>query len=186
MVADSSTVLVFEITNDASDMADPTEGSNGYKESPNVGGTVYQLSAVGDGISELDTTSYVQYVDGLYGGSTTTSMDVAGAPTVSVGAPQYATGYIGGRLNVNNTYADEEAATGLHTGGANYLMGDGHVKWFMAQQVSSGQNAVASDCYQSGDGADGNNATVTDCTGYANNQAAGTSDSHFGATFSAT
>lgn len=186
MVADSSTVLAFEITGDAADMTDPSEGTNGYLAAP-VGkntGTTFQLSAVGDGISSGDGTRFTQNVDGLYGTWTAGGTK----PTASTGTPQYATGFLGNTLNVNNTYGDEEAATGLHTGGANYLLGDGHVKFLLPQNVSSGQNAVASDCaaLPNGKGDNGVAAGAGDCTGSANNQAAGTSDSSWAATFSAT
>lgn len=185
MVADSSTVMAFEITGDQADMTDPSEGTNGYLAAPAGANATYQLSAVGDGMGNpTDDSNSVVNVDGLYGTWTAGGTK----PTASTGTPQYATGFLGGRLNVNNSYGDEESATGLHTGGANFLFGDGHVKFALPQQVSSGQNAVASDCAQGNNAASdsGVKSGVGDCTGVTGNEAAGTSDSSFVGTFSAT
>ena len=42
---------------------------------------------------------------------------------------------------------------GRHNGGANYLMGDGHAKWFRGETVSSGSSAVnETDAQTSGTG----------------------------------
>jgi prepilin-type processing-associated H-X9-DG protein len=40
--------------------------------------------------------------------------------------------------------ASYSGVQGLHTGGSNYLMADGHVKWFQGQQVSGGLTAPSS------------------------------------------
>jgi len=51
---------------------------------------------------------------------------------------KYDTGtMLGMTATPNNTY-------GRHTNGTNFLMGDGHVKWFQPGQVSSGINATTS------------------------------------------
>jgi prepilin-type processing-associated H-X9-DG protein len=42
----------------------------------------------------------------------------------------------------------------VHTGGSNYLLADGHVKWFQGQKVSSGGNSGSSSTANTG-GADG-------------------------------
>jgi len=56
----------------------------------------------------------------------------------------YATGLFGNisapgayGLNQNGTYL---APTGRHSGGSNYLLGDGHTKWFPASSVSAGDD----------------------------------------------
>ncbi len=61
------------------------------------------------------------------------------------GAPAYATGPIG-----NNTTLGGTAA---HTGGANYVCADGHVKWLSPGQVSSGWNAPVATDYENQQGA---------------------------------
>jgi prepilin-type processing-associated H-X9-DG protein len=51
----------------------------------------------------------------------------------------YATGPIGGCSSLLMT----ASATGVHTGGANYLAADGHVKWLRPNLVSGGNTAAA-------------------------------------------
>ena len=67
-----------------------------------------------------------------------------------------------------------------HFDGANYLMIDGHVKWFKGSSVSPGSVAMAESCNQGGVPA------VADCNGGAANagMAAGTGSSTYAVTFS--
>jgi len=85
------------------------------------------------------------------------------------GAGRYNMGNIGSPPSTGNGSLQ---ATGLHTDGANYLLADGHAKWFRPASVSPGNTAV----------------TATDAQwsqGVAfNNNAAGTQVSKFSATFS--
>jgi len=183
--APAGTVMVVEITGVQADLSDPTEGTL-------VGGKAYagpsgskMMSAVADGMTgtnssgaEAGTTA----IDGLF---SVFAVAGTGTPT-SAGdandAEQYDTGNIGGRWVTPGTNpSDFAAATGRHTDGANYLAGDGHVKYELPSKVSSGQNATAADCAQ---GAADNFGSGADCGAIAKNQAAGTSDSNFALTFS--
>ncbi|MDR3707061.1 MAG: DUF1559 domain-containing protein [Capsulimonadaceae bacterium] len=58
---------------------------------------------------------------------------------------KYATGYPSSMLAIaKQLYA---SPTGVHSGGANYLLADGHVKWLVGSQVSPGHNnPTAGDC----------------------------------------
>jgi len=51
----------------------------------------------------------------------------------------------------------------LHTGGANYLLADGHAKWFRGSAVSAGLTATTANSYQGTGGA--NYASSTDYSG---------------------
>ncbi|MDR3707555.1 MAG: DUF1559 domain-containing protein [Capsulimonadaceae bacterium] len=52
----------------------------------------------------------------------------------------YATGYPSNFPSTYSTAILFTGPSGRHSGGANYLMADGHVKWFMGTQVSAGSN----------------------------------------------
>ncbi|BDI31193.1 hypothetical protein CCAX7_32440 [Capsulimonas corticalis] len=69
------------------------------------------------------------------------------------------------------------AKTGLHTDGSNYMMCDGHIKWYRGSQVSGGSNALAADCQQGGGGG-------AECAGSDNTAAEGTEGTRFAITFS--
>lgn len=62
---------------------------------------------------------------------------------------QYDTGYLGKRpvLPKSSQFASE---VGRHSNGANYLYGDGHVKWLLPVQVSSGADAASPKDTQTG------------------------------------
>ncbi|MCW3062124.1 MAG: prepilin-type N-terminal cleavage/methylation domain [Capsulimonas sp.] len=84
----------------------------------------------------------------------------------------FVTGALGGRTRTGGSYIDS-ATLGRHTDGSNFLMCDGHVKWFRGSSVSSGFNAAnPSDAQQFGD--DGSAAA-----------AAGTDNSQYAVTYSA-
>jgi prepilin-type N-terminal cleavage/methylation domain-containing protein/prepilin-type processing-associated H-X9-DG protein len=186
--APAGTVMIVEITNDVADLSDPTEntlGANGkeYNNAPNAandpGAT---MSAVADGMSSVNgQETGITTADGLFGiyGNPTGNATPSGG---GANLPQYDTGNIGGRwTNPATQPADFANATGRHNDGANYLMGDGHVKYLLPTKVSSGQSATAADCKQ---GVADNFASGADCGAIAANQAAGTSDSNFASTFS--
>lgn len=180
--APAGSVMVVEITGVQADLSDPTENtvSNGaaYGQTP-VGG-VGQMSAVADGMDQTEAGETT--ADGLF---SAWALKTGNAPVAGGAAPnneQYDTGNIGGRWPTPGTNpASFAAATGRHTDGANYLAGDGHVKYELPSKVSSGQNATAADCAQ---GQADNFASGADCGAIAKNQAAGTSDSNFALTFS--
>jgi prepilin-type processing-associated H-X9-DG protein/prepilin-type N-terminal cleavage/methylation domain-containing protein len=81
------------------------------------------------------------------------------------GTPTFGTGYLGGR-GAGSTPSAFPNSLGRHNNGANYLMADGHTKWLMGNQVSSGTTAP--------------NETYAQGT----QNAAGTGVSTFAATFS--
>ena len=86
-------------------------------------------------------------------------------------SPQFVTGPLGGR-DISGSYYDT-TTQGRHLDGSNYLMSDGHVKWFRATAVSSGFNAPTSTSAQEAGAATG---AV---------KAAGTENNQFAVTFSA-
>ena len=81
----------------------------------------------------------------------------------------YATGSMGGRTTAS--ISTVPTGEGRHLEGSNFLMADGHVKWYRGDQVSSGWNAL-----------DPNNAQ--DAVNVS--RAAGTANSDFAVTFSPT
>jgi prepilin-type N-terminal cleavage/methylation domain-containing protein/prepilin-type processing-associated H-X9-DG protein len=85
---------------------------------------------------------------------------------------EFMTGALGNRAKATGSYIASNSL-GRHMDGSNFLMTDGHVKWFKGSQVSSGFNALASTNAQ-GNGDDRAPA-----------YAAGTENSEFAVTFSA-
>ena len=89
----------------------------------------------------------------------------------------YATGLIGGRTPSSPTQFNP--ASGRHSGGANYWLADGHVRWLIGGQVSSGLNAPADYCNQD------NEPPLAGCSVSGGTQtAAGSGSPTFTATFS--
>jgi prepilin-type N-terminal cleavage/methylation domain-containing protein/prepilin-type processing-associated H-X9-DG protein len=62
---------------------------------------------------------------------------------------------------------DPSSPTGRHTGGSNYLLADGHVKWLHGTAVSAGGTPTSSGCSQDADNSacNGNRAASTDQMG---------------------
>lgn len=89
---------------------------------------------------------------------------------------QYETGYLGGRLPPDKDATQFDRREGRHSTGSNFLLTDGHVKWFMGSAVSSGLNALRSECNQD------DVPAIPGCSGQFH--AAGTGVLAFGATFS--
>jgi len=138
-------------------------------------GTVWSISAPG---TAAGADAYV--------GSGSNGFSPAGLGTLINGlgfytsppSLKYATGYI---RNASTQYYGQAAdyyyasAAGRHSGGANYVMADGHAKFFLPAAVSGGSNnTTQTDC----------GAGTTNGSGYI--MAAGTScsDSTLGATYS--
>ncbi len=152
LTAPANTVLLAEVTGD---QANATMTG----EVPNTS-TLPVFSATGDGLN------YLTAIESTPG----TALNVVAGPV------QYDTGTMGGYLLNNNTTAGPlvpyvtyfKNATGRHSDGAIFALGDGHAKFFRPSAVSPGANAVSS----------------TDPQDMVNFLAGGTSDSQHGATFS--
>jgi prepilin-type N-terminal cleavage/methylation domain-containing protein/prepilin-type processing-associated H-X9-DG protein len=117
----SRTVLLFEVSGVLANATDPREGADkgGWP------GRNYSASANG-----LDHRLYAQR-----DWSTLTEN-------------QYATGYLGDRLPPDSFSTQFSRASGRHSDGSVFLMGDGHAKWLRGSAVSSGLNASNADCNQ--------------------------------------
>jgi prepilin-type N-terminal cleavage/methylation domain-containing protein len=173
MAAPANTVLTTEITNNAVELTVADEGSAGYTKAPTLG----NFSAGTDGVT-----------GNLFNIAGGTNPDTAGVSPTNAATAQQASGAIGNRFGAANILGDFTGVAGLHTGGANFGCGDGHVKWLMPSKVSTGISASASDCLQGTAGNaswDNNQAQAADCTGNVNDSAAGTGDSNWALTFSA-
>jgi len=109
--APSSTVVLAEVTGDTADVTDPAEGAQTYDSSAGNGDSLTNL-ATGAAQTTLSVTYVTGPIEGAFG---TTAPDTVSAPY--------------------------SVATGLHTGGSNYLLADGHVKWYVGQKVSGGTTA---------------------------------------------
>jgi len=90
--------------------------------------TSYSTDAInGDGVG-ISTTALTN----------NTNASFAGNGSVNYGAV-YATGDMGGRTGLTNV-GQFTNGNALHTGGTNFLLADGHAKWFRGAAVSSGAN----------------------------------------------
>ena len=145
------TVLLFEVENIS---ANVTLADEGAQTTDQIG---RNFSASGNG---LDNRLYGQTDD------TTSIRD------------QYATGYLGGRSPFNPSATQFSRAAGRHSGGSNYLLGDGHAKWLSGNRVSAGLDSPDDRCNQD------DSPHIAGCLGKF--QAAGTASSAdlFTATFS--
>ena len=146
MPAPAKTVFLCEVANTQADVTDPGEGwSSAATSSPSA-----------NGVAGVATNNGSR--TGI-GGNVVT----------------YATGPMGNRATGSGTYANAfpASSTGRHLDGGNFLMGDGHAKWFKGGSVSTGYNAAnSSDAQAAGD--------VSSLA-----RAAGTSDTTFAVTYSA-
>jgi len=135
------TVLVFEVS------GDKVQTLSGYLFAPDEGASqgATMFSAAGDGTAS-----------GLHS-------KMRGADHI-----HYATGDLGGRPR--GTAGDQFGGEGRHSGGSNFLLADGHVKWMKPNQVSGGTDAPTPTAAQ---------------TGGLSGTAAGTANRAFAATFSA-
>jgi prepilin-type N-terminal cleavage/methylation domain-containing protein/prepilin-type processing-associated H-X9-DG protein len=126
-------------------------------------GTTYSTSTSGDGASQLLATPTVT--------NSSFADDGLDASSITIGAAgvnlNFATSLMGGfnlAATVPTIYGEWNATTGgIHTGGSNFLMADGHSKWLRGSQVSSGANATTANTAQVA----GSTAASTDFAGYA-------------------
>ncbi|MGI4791014.1 MAG: DUF1559 domain-containing protein [Janthinobacterium lividum] len=133
----AKTVLLFEVTNSgyydvsAAIGTAGTGGTSADEEPANNGG-----SAAGYGVgNQYDPIGFnTAFRNSSYSGASNNGSEV-----------KYATGYL--RNSVNNANGNFAAPTGRHTDGANYLMADGHAKFFRPSAVSGGyENGTDGDC----------------------------------------
>lgn len=171
--APASTVMLFEVSGDPALITDPSEGTQGYTVVPPSG----FMSTVGDGFRIIFCR-----VKGFNPNQVVlATVDDSSPPRI-----QYTTGALGARWSPNATPDNKpawyQAETGRHQDGANYVMADGHAKFFYPTQVSGGAEAVAPDCPQ------GNiTPQPVDCAKTQPNNAAGTAGlAPFTVTFSPT
>ena len=128
LTAPSRTVLLFEVSGDTAQVTDYAEGQTNGSNPPH-------FSASGNGLN----------------GSLA---NLTGLGPLSADSAQYATGAM------DNSQAiillppnlDQYQHPGRHSGNANFLLADGHVKWTAASGVSAGGNAVAAANEQSRSG----------------------------------
>jgi len=122
--APASSILLIECDGAIVDVTQSDEGSNNYTSSP--AGGFLSPATNGGGIA------------GKWGGSST--------------VPYYVTGYMGGANRPASALAYLlpilTKSVPQHTGGANYLALDGHVKFLLPSQVSTGRNASSPDYRQ--------------------------------------
>ena len=116
----AQTVLLFELRGSRAVVTDPLEGGTSRDRS----------SVSGDGLNLLSYDS----------ADMEKSSDTAAVAGLTPGGAQYALGEISGWTN---TFQQQQwQPVGRHTGGANYLLDDGHVKFYQSGAVSSGQDNV--------------------------------------------
>ncbi|MDR3709457.1 MAG: DUF1559 domain-containing protein [Capsulimonadaceae bacterium] len=131
----AKTVLLAEITGsggyDVSDQNASDSISDRYCPSGQCG-----YSPSGRGGSNAANNTYDPFSPNSIAGK---NVACGVAPNCAAGFTlKYVTGY--------PSNVDPEASviysnpSGIHSGGANYMLADGHVKWFMGSQVSDGQN----------------------------------------------
>ena len=144
--APAKTVLLAEVTNSGG--YDVSQGYNAGTGTT-APGDDYVTSAGGSpggfGIGGAYDPSGFQSNGGTAGGTATTL--------------KWATGYLR-NSRTGAAQGDFTGAMGRHTGGANYVMADGHAKFFRPGAVSGGySNGTAGDCGNSS----GPTAAATDC-----------------------
>jgi len=112
--------------------------------------TPFENSATGDGASAINQAApninNASYADN-------------GLNNVQVNCPVWATSQLGTASPFShNGYVYNGSfsnGNGVHTGGANFLLADGHAKWYRGDAVSSGNNAGSSTATQTGGNAAG-------------------------------
>ncbi len=113
--APASTVLCYEVTNVVTNVT----------TNPETPGSTNQYSPSGNGLTFSNGGSglFDQYTNFGNGGGAFATGQMGGKANISVGTPA----------------AKYTSVPPYHTGGANYLAADGHVKWLRPSSVSPGQ-----------------------------------------------
>jgi prepilin-type N-terminal cleavage/methylation domain-containing protein/prepilin-type processing-associated H-X9-DG protein len=174
MAAPANTVLTTEITNNPVIVTEADEDTGGGTKAPEAG------AYLSGGTTGVSGTLYTEVTVG--------TPDTGNPAPLGASVAQQAAGAIGNRFGAGSIPSDFQSNVGLHTGGANFGAGDGHVKWLLPTKVSTGVTAAAADCLQGlGGNASWDNgaAQAADCAGNAADSAAGTGDSNWALTFSA-
>jgi prepilin-type processing-associated H-X9-DG protein len=124
----AQTVLLFEVTN-----------STNY----NVDTELYPVSAPAPKTGTFGNCGGSAAGNGIGGAFAPAGYNSTGDPTgPSDGYLQYAVGYLNGETKASDRLSFS-SPTGRHLGGANYAMGDGHVKYLLPSAVSPGLNAAS-------------------------------------------
>ena len=140
--APAKTILLCEITGSGYyDVSQPYTNGPGGPSGPSNGDETYSGgSPAGCGLGgQYDVVGYSTNFSG---------------PTEPSGDVQYATGYLRNSVAATGSAAAQSyftGPTGRHTGGANYVMCDGHAKFFRPGSVSGGYpNGTTADCGSKG------------------------------------
>ncbi len=121
--ASANTVQFFEIINSGYyDITIPDGATNSTGQASDVTGANYGGSPSGFGTGGSEDLSGFNTAFGSFNKG---------------GNVQYATGYL--RNSQANANGDFTGPLGRHSDGANYVMADGHAKWFRGDAVSAGQ-----------------------------------------------
>jgi prepilin-type N-terminal cleavage/methylation domain-containing protein/prepilin-type processing-associated H-X9-DG protein len=151
--APASTVLLFEVTNSKYyDITTETLPANAPVPAGKDGGTATYCggSPAGYGLGG-------SYEPNGYNSS-------SGGATPNDGTLKYATGIFNGVTQNTGSFTGPD---GRHTGGANYVMADGHAKFLRPSQVSPGTNAnTATDAQVNNSKAAGTSGTFADGTSH--------------------
>lgn len=114
---------------------------------------------------DSDITREAPYGIKTYGDYTSPTAD--GNPAGWAGKGQFATGVMNGAQGlIGKNDGNFASKTGRHTGGSNFLLADGHVKWEMPMNISTGGDDTSGSgtaCNQFKTGQINGNAAQTDC-----------------------
>ena len=140
---------------------------------------VYQNSGydiAGGNTAPIDpgTTPYGDLYNNYFGGSAAGYLiggayDPSGAnsnnnvPGGTSTTMKWATGYVR-NMRTGAAANDFTGPMGRHTGGANYVLADGHAKYILGSHVSGGYNNTSGTLGDCGSVVNGNQAARTDCT----------------------
>jgi prepilin-type N-terminal cleavage/methylation domain-containing protein/prepilin-type processing-associated H-X9-DG protein len=129
--APANTVALFEVNGPTANIASPLS-----------------LSATGDGASEVSATpdaTNSSFADDGFNASSSVAVKAVGAtPAVPIYYGTSETGSYTDAQLANVKFGAYDAGNAIHSGGANYLLADGHAKWLRGAAVSPGQSAVLS------------------------------------------
>ncbi len=134
MTSPAQTVALFEIMGDSANVTDGLEGADplSFSQTTDATGNGAELHAGYGSSANLPINPAPS------NGTIYTTGVIGGFPSLALCAP-FDTRTGSSRVNPNG---GDLSYLGRHTGGANYLMADGHAKFFQATQVSPGYPAA--------------------------------------------